>query len=83
MRRARRRAILAGARLACALASRDDGRACSSPAACPATALERLGAEHEVDVWPERLPAAADELRARAARAEGLLSLLTDRWTPS
>ena len=44
----------------------------------PGTALERLGAEHEVDLWPRRLPPGPDDLRAHAARAEGLLSMLTD-----
>lgn len=45
----------------------------------PGPALDRLAAQHEVDVWPERLPPAPDQLRARAADAEGLLTLLTER----
>jgi lactate dehydrogenase-like 2-hydroxyacid dehydrogenase len=45
----------------------------------PGGALDRLGAEHEVDVWPERLPPPYDELRVRVRDVEGLLSLLTDR----
>ncbi|MBA2630450.1 MAG: D-glycerate dehydrogenase [Thermoleophilaceae bacterium] len=45
----------------------------------PGTALERLGAEHEVDVWPERLPPPREELARRLQTSEGLLSLLTDR----
>jgi glyoxylate reductase len=45
----------------------------------PGPALERLAESHEVDVWPERLPPDADELRRRTADAEGLLSMLTDR----
>ena len=45
----------------------------------PFPALDRLRAVHEVDVWPERLPPAPEELRAAAARAEGLLTMLTDR----
>jgi glyoxylate reductase len=45
----------------------------------PGTALTRLAAEHEVDVWPERMPPAPDVLRERAARVDGLLALLTDR----
>jgi glyoxylate reductase len=45
----------------------------------PGTALDRLAADHEVEVWPERLPPQAPELRARAAECEGLLTLLTDR----
>jgi glyoxylate reductase len=44
----------------------------------PGTALKRLAAEHEVDVWPERMPPAPDVLRERAARVDGLLALLTD-----
>ena len=45
----------------------------------PFPALDRLSARHEVDVWPERLPPPYEELVARAAEAEGLLTLLTDR----
>ena len=45
----------------------------------PGPALQRLKAEHEVDVWPEPLPPPPNVLRARAARAEGLLALITDR----
>jgi glyoxylate reductase len=45
----------------------------------PGPALQRLEAEHEVDVWPEPLPPPPDVLRARAAGAEGLLALITDR----
>ena len=44
----------------------------------PGPALDRLIAEHDVDVWPHRLPPTADELRERVAGVEGLLSLLTD-----
>jgi glyoxylate reductase len=44
----------------------------------PGTALERLEAEHDVEVWPERTPPPRDELLARAAELDGLLSLLTD-----
>jgi glyoxylate reductase len=44
----------------------------------PGGALERLAAEHEVEVWPEQLPPGRDELLARAPELEGLLSLLTD-----
>jgi glyoxylate reductase len=42
-------------------------------------ALERLGAQHDVDVWEGELPPSRDELRRRVANAEGLLSLLTER----
>lgn len=45
----------------------------------PGPALGRLREHHEVDVWLERLPPPYEELRARTADAEGLLSLLTDR----
>jgi glyoxylate reductase len=45
----------------------------------PGPALDRLRAQHEVEVWPERLPPRYQELSARAASAEGLLTLLTDR----
>jgi glyoxylate reductase len=44
----------------------------------PGEALGRLAAAHETDVWTERLPPPADELRGRASSAEGLLALLTD-----
>jgi glyoxylate reductase len=45
----------------------------------PGGALERLAREHDVEVWPERLPPPRSELLARAPGLEGLLSLLTDR----
>jgi glyoxylate reductase len=45
----------------------------------PGPALDRLRAEHEVDVWSERLPPPYEELSARAAQVDGLLTLLTDR----
>jgi glyoxylate reductase len=45
----------------------------------PGSALDRLRARHDVDLWPDRLPPPYEELRARTAEAEGLLSLLTDR----
>jgi glyoxylate reductase len=45
----------------------------------PGAALDRLRASHDVDVWTERLPPPYEELSARAAAAEGLLALLTDR----
>jgi glyoxylate reductase len=45
----------------------------------PGKALERLYAEHDVDVWPERLPPAPERLRELAGDAEGLLTLVTDR----
>ena len=45
----------------------------------PGPALDRLRDGHEVQVWPGRLPPPAEELRAHAAGADGLLTLLTDR----
>jgi glyoxylate reductase len=42
------------------------------------TALDRLAAVHDVDVWPERLPPSRAELRKRTASVEGLLCMLTD-----
>jgi glyoxylate reductase len=44
----------------------------------PGIAVARLAAEHEVDVWPERLPPSREQLRERAAGVEGLLCMLTD-----
>ena len=45
----------------------------------PGSALDRLRAAHEVDVWGERLPPPYEELATHARVAEGLLTLLTDR----
>jgi glyoxylate reductase len=45
----------------------------------PGNALERLAAEHDVEVWPGDMPPPQDELRTGVADAEGLLSLLSDR----
>jgi glyoxylate reductase len=45
----------------------------------PGTALDRLRDAHEVDIWEGDLPPSADELRERAAEAEGLLCMLSDR----
>lgn len=45
----------------------------------PGDALRRLRAAHEVDVWQGDLPPEPAVLRERAAAAEGLLCLLTDR----
>src|SRR5438034_7822975 len=44
----------------------------------PGDALARLVAAHEVDVWQGEMPPPPDELRDRAAEADGLLSLLTE-----
>ncbi len=45
----------------------------------PGPALDRLRAEHDVDVWPERLPPPPAALREHSEGAAGILSLLTDR----
>jgi glyoxylate reductase len=45
----------------------------------PFPALDRLRAAHEVEVWPARMPPPPEALREAAARAEGLLTMLTDR----
>jgi glyoxylate reductase len=45
----------------------------------PGAALDRLRARHSVTVWPGRLPPSPEELRLQAMRADGLLTLLTDR----
>jgi len=45
----------------------------------PGDGIARLRAEHDVEVWPERMPPSPAALRDAVADAEGLLSLLTDR----
>ena len=45
----------------------------------PGRALERLQAEHDVDLWPDHDAPPYEELKQRSAAAEGLLCLLTDR----
>jgi glyoxylate reductase len=45
----------------------------------PGPALDRLAEQHDVDIWPERMPPPYEELRKRAGDAEALLSMLTDR----
>jgi glyoxylate reductase len=47
--------------------------------ALPGAALERLAREHDVDVWDGDVPPSPEQLRTRAAHAEGLLTMLTDR----
>ena len=44
----------------------------------PFDALDRLAAEHELDVWEGELPPGPAAMRERAARADGLLTLVTD-----
>ena len=46
--------------------------------ALPFGALERLAAEHELDVWEGDLPPGPDAMRERTQAADGLLSLVTD-----
>src|SRR3954453_807240 len=45
----------------------------------PGKALGRLEEAHEIEVWPQRLPPSAEQLRELAAGAEGLLSMVTDQ----
>jgi glyoxylate reductase len=45
----------------------------------PGDALELLGQQTELRVWPEELPPPRDELLREAARSDALLTLLTDR----
>jgi glyoxylate reductase len=45
----------------------------------PGDALARLRGEHDVEVWPGRLPPAPADLHAACRDADGLLCLLTDR----
>jgi glyoxylate reductase len=45
----------------------------------PGNALERLAAEHEIEVWPGDMPPPREDLLAGVAEAEGLLSLLVDK----
>jgi glyoxylate reductase len=45
----------------------------------PFEALDRLKAEHDVDVWEHDEPPPADVLRERVADVDGLLTMLTER----
>jgi glyoxylate reductase len=45
----------------------------------PFDALDRLRAAHDVEVWPEPNPPPPAALRQQAARADALLTMLTDR----
>src|SRR3954468_1703071 len=45
----------------------------------PFAALDRLRAEHEVDVWPSTEPPPPEELLAHAQDAEGLLTTITEK----
>ena len=44
----------------------------------PGSGLDRLRAEHEVELWEEDSPPPREAVEAGVARAEGLLALLTD-----
>ncbi|MFN2617657.1 MAG: 2-hydroxyacid dehydrogenase [Thermoleophilaceae bacterium] len=44
----------------------------------PGTAVDRLSARHEVELWPERLPPKPQELRDLVQPVEGLLVLLSE-----
>src|SRR5436190_2713364 len=58
---------------------------CGSMARCfvtrklPGTALERLAAVHELDLWAEPSPPGPEKLIEHAREADGLLSQLTER----
>ncbi|HEY1689123.1 MAG TPA: D-glycerate dehydrogenase [Solirubrobacteraceae bacterium] len=45
----------------------------------PGSALERLRAHHEVEVWPQSIPPSPEQLRACVADCDGLISLLSDK----
>jgi glyoxylate reductase len=45
----------------------------------PGPALDRLSARHDVEIWPDRLPPAADRLAEHAREVDGLLSTISDR----
>ena len=45
----------------------------------PGDALARLGAEAEVDLWPDELPPPYETMLRHVSNADGLLCLLTDR----
>jgi glyoxylate reductase len=46
----------------------------------PGAALDRLRSNADLDVWDGDMPPTADELHERVAEAQGLLSLLTERF---
>jgi glyoxylate reductase len=45
----------------------------------PGPALDRLSQEHDVEIWPDRLPPAYEELTQQVQQIDGLLSTLSDR----
>ncbi len=52
---------------------------CFVTRALPGPALARLAERHEVEVWPQRLPPTAAQLRRHTASVEGLLCTVSDR----
>src|SRR3982750_4289469 len=51
---------------------------CFAPRDLPGGALDRLRAEHDVDIWPEPDPPPREALLRGVKNADALLSLLTD-----
>jgi glyoxylate reductase len=45
----------------------------------PGAALDRLSQQHEVEIWPDRLPPPYEELTQHVQQVDGLLSTLSDR----
>jgi glyoxylate reductase len=48
----------------------------------PGGALDRLGARHDVEVWPGPLPPPPHELAAHVGQSDAVLAMLTDRVGP-
>ena len=45
----------------------------------PGPALDRLGEQHQLEIWPDRLPPPYDQLREHVHSADALLSTISDR----
>jgi glyoxylate reductase len=45
----------------------------------PGNALDQLGEQHEVEIWPERLPPPYEQLTRHVQSADALLSTISDR----
>ena len=45
----------------------------------PGPALDQLGQQHEVEIWPDRLPPSYEQLTERAHSTDALLSTISDR----
>jgi glyoxylate reductase len=45
----------------------------------PGPALDQLSEQHEVEIWPDRLPPPNEQLRAHVQDVDGLLSTISDR----